>query len=691
LNKIVFTDQSLLDSLYKTIEENLLNEQFGVEELARELGISRSQLHRQLHDLTGKSTSQVIREYRLEKARELLENETATVAEVSYQVGFGSPSYFNTCFHEYFGYTPGEVKFRKTLEKKKRPRASKKFILLSLSILAISALIYYSWSPTGVKVDKISEPLIPDKSIAMLPLKYLSEDPSKQYMADGILDAIIGQLSIIKDLRVTPRTTIEQYRETTKTARAIGEELNVTYLIEGSFWMQDDQVRLIIQLVSPQSEDHIWDKEYVSELEDIFAVESEITQTIAKEIGIEISPERTERIESVPTENMDAYELFMKGQHYQNLGPSGKIRAIKYYEQAMALDPDFALPYLYYGWEKFGIRNSDALAKDYGDSVLYYTKKAIELDPDLDIAYYRLGVYYNGLSDDDNAIYYLKKTLDLNPNHARAYMQLGWVYGRMGRYIDKIISLEKGKKLATGNPNNFAILSDQLGDGYIWIGYHEKAEEAYREVLKIDPIKAYSKLGALCMGRGDWDMMKLYTDKLCAIDSGETCSMMLYKFYLHTEDFPKALKYADFHRETGRELDTYEILIQFDKIFRQAEYGYVLSQNNRKAEARVYYDKQIYFCKEGLSLKRAWAMEGESDVALFETYIFLGDHELAIHHLKEYEKKFFGRTYPTYFQVAPQFRPIWENDEFKAIMKRQQKKYADIRAEIDQLEKEGKL
>jgi TolB-like protein/AraC-like DNA-binding protein len=594
LNKIVFTDQSLLDSLYKTIEENLLNEQFGVEELARELGISRSQLHRQLHDLTGKSTSQVIREYRLEKARELLENETATVAEVSYQVGFGSPSYFNTCFHEYFGYTPGEVKFRKTLEKKKRPRASKKFILLSLSILAISALIYYSWSPTGVKVDKISEPLIPDKSIAMLPLKYLSEDPSKQYMADGILDAIIGQLSIIKDLRVTPRTTIEQYRETTKTARAIGEELNVTYLIEGSFWMQDDQVRLIIQLVSPQSEDHIWDKEYVSELEDIFAVESEITQTIAKEIGIEISPERTERIESVPTENMDAYELFMKGQHYQNLGPSGKIRAIKYYEQAMALDPDFALPYLYYGWEKFGIRNSDALAKDYGDSVLYYTKKAIELDPDLDIAYYRLGVYYNGLSDDDNAIYYLKKTLDLNPNHARAYMQLGWVYGRMGRYIDKIISLEKGKKLATGNPNNFAILSDQLGDGYIWIGYHEKAEEAYREVLKIDPIKAYSKLGALCMGRGDWDMMKLYTDKLCAIDSGETCSMMLYKFYLHTEDFPKALKYADFHRETGRELDTYEILIQFDKIFRQAEYGYVLSQNNRKAEARVYYDKQIY-------------------------------------------------------------------------------------------------
>ena len=121
MNKISSTDQSFLDSLYKTIEDNLLNEQFGVEELAREIGISRSQLHRQLNALTGQSTSQLIREYRLNKARELLENERATAAEVAYQVGFGSPSYFNTCFHEYFGYPPGEVKIRKSIEKKRKP------------------------------------------------------------------------------------------------------------------------------------------------------------------------------------------------------------------------------------------------------------------------------------------------------------------------------------------------------------------------------------------------------------------------------------------------------------------------------------------------------------------------------------------------------------------------------------------
>ena len=144
-------------------------------------------------------------------------------------------------------------------------------------------------------------------------------------------------------------------------------------------------------------------------------------------------------------------------------------------------------------------------------------------------------------------------------------------------------------------------------------------------------------------------------------------------------------------RDYSIELDTYEIWIQADKMYNQAEYGYILSQLNRKTEARTYYDKQIYYCKENLRLKRVWAMEGVADVALFGTYIYLSDHEMAIHHLKEYEKKFFGRTGPTYFQVAPQFKSIWGNEEFKAIMQRQEKKYADIRAEVDQLEKEGKL
>ena len=684
MNKVSTTDQSFLDALYKVIEENVVNEQFGVEDLAREMAVSRSQLHRHIHALTGQSTSQLIREYRLRKAKELLENETATVAEVAYQVGFGSPSYFNTCFHEYFGYPPGEVKIRKSIEQKKTPVITKKNVLIIAIILTVLALLYNSWSLTGFEADKKSEPLVTEKSIAMLPPKYLSDDPSKQYLVDGIHDDIIGHLSIIQGLRVTQRTTVEQYRETTKPAAIIGEELNVNYLIESSFWMVNDQVRLIIQLVSPQSEDHIWYKEYECELTEIFAIGSEIAQTVAEKIEIEISPERKERIEAVPTENIDAYKLFRRGQHYQGLGPSGKKKAIQYYEQAIALDPDYAPAWLVLGWQKFGMRVPDILEKTYGDSTLYYTMKAIELDPDLDHAYYWLGIYYNWISDDDNAIAMLNKTLDLNPNYAIAYMPLAWAYARKGRFKDKIISLEKGRKLAIGSPGDFAELSLHLGDAYNWIGDQAKAEEVLRELLKIRPMTAYLKLSELAAAKGDWDMMKLYTDKACAIDSGERCLKMLYKLYVHTEDFSKALKYADLYKETGREKDPL-------RMFDQVEYGYILSQNNRKDDAEEYYYKQINYCNESLRLRRVWAMEGMADVTLFETYIYLGDHEMAIHHLQEYEKKFFGRTDPTYFLVAPQFKSIWKNDEFKAIIERQQKKYADIIAEIDQLEKEGKL
>lgn len=315
MNSIDAIDQSFLDKLYKTIEDNLINEQFGATELAQEIGVSRSQLHRKLQALTGQSASQLIREYRLNKAKELLENKAATVAEISYLVGFGSPSYFNTCFHDYFGYAPGEFKIRKSIEEKRKPPISKKNLLISISILAVLSLIYYSVNFTKVRTDEIPKPLLLAKSIALLPLDYLNEDPDKQYMADGILDAITGHLSKIKGLRVTPRTTVEQYRKTTKTASVIGEELNVSYLIESSFWMVNDQVRLIIQLVTTKGEDHIWFKEYDRKLTEIFAVQSEIAQDIAKEIEIEITPERKERIESIPTKNLDAYELFMQGQH----------------------------------------------------------------------------------------------------------------------------------------------------------------------------------------------------------------------------------------------------------------------------------------------------------------------------------------------------------------------------------------
>ena len=176
-------DQLLLDRLNEAIENNLDNEQFGVEELAKESGLSRSQLHRKLHSLTGQSASQMIREYRLKKALNLLQDDTATVAEVSYLVGFGSPSYFNTCFNDFFGYPPGEVKFRKFANKKRKQLTPNRIIFLTMAI-AIIFLLVYSFSDY-LSVNKPELTKNADKSIAVLPFDNLSNEDENTYCAEA--------------------------------------------------------------------------------------------------------------------------------------------------------------------------------------------------------------------------------------------------------------------------------------------------------------------------------------------------------------------------------------------------------------------------------------------------------------------------------------------------------------------------
>jgi len=195
---------------------------------------------------------------------------------------------------------------------KPTPTSSKGWKIASyISFVVIVGLIVLNIIPRSTN-KKILE-----KSIAVLPLEYLSEDPNKQYLANGVLDAITGHLSMIEGLRVMPRTSVEQYRENKKTAKQIGEELGVSYLIEGSFLMIGDQVKLTIQLVVANAGDHVLFNEYDRNYEDIINVQSEVAQTIAKEIEIAITPEEQALIEKVPTTSLRAYDFYQRGREEQ--------------------------------------------------------------------------------------------------------------------------------------------------------------------------------------------------------------------------------------------------------------------------------------------------------------------------------------------------------------------------------------
>ncbi|NOR35060.1 MAG: helix-turn-helix domain-containing protein, partial [Bacteroidales bacterium] len=258
MNISVSIDQVLLKKVQESIEKNYSDSSYGVEELALDVGISRAQLYRRLHSLTGKPASHMIKEYRLEKAFELVQRQVATISEIAYQVGFSSPSYFNTCFSEYYGYPPGKVKHLPSSGILNKYSISRKsvYVAVAMGIIAMLIIILYLMRSEGNSVT--NESIRTQISIAVLPFNSLSDDPEKQYQADGVMEEILLNLSKIKDLRVIDRISVEQYRGTNKTSALICEELGVSYLLIGSFRKYDDQARLIVQLIHSGKEDHVW-------------------------------------------------------------------------------------------------------------------------------------------------------------------------------------------------------------------------------------------------------------------------------------------------------------------------------------------------------------------------------------------------------------------------------------------------
>ena len=208
MNRRSATDGEFIRKLTEITEANLKNDQFGVSELAKAVGISRTNLYQKVKSATHKSVSRFISGIRLKKAKELLAQTSLTVSEVAYEVGFGSPTYFIKCFHDYYGYPPGEAakvesaenNFVDTSTRKQevtfpKSKHKPKIIIVAVLVLILLAVSIFVVNPFS------SPTKIRDKSIAVLPFKNLSKDPDNQYFADGVTESIMENLSIIHDLK----------------------------------------------------------------------------------------------------------------------------------------------------------------------------------------------------------------------------------------------------------------------------------------------------------------------------------------------------------------------------------------------------------------------------------------------------------------------------------------------------------
>jgi TolB-like protein/Flp pilus assembly protein TadD len=364
---------------------------------------------------------------------------------------------------------PQEQKHEAVLKEVIKPvftlRKNQKITLFAASVIALAFIIAGLFFIPKLSKSKGQV----EKSIAVLPFKLLSDEPDKQYLADGMMEAITLHLSKIKDMRVMSRTSVEQYRGTTKTIHAIGQELNVDYLIEGSFQKFGDNTRLIVQLIKTSEESHVWANEYNSKWKDVFSLQSEVAQRIASELMVVLTPEEIEKMVEKPTENLEAYQAYLKGRYYAgqpHFSLQDWTQALQSYQDATEIDTSFALAYgeLACAHARLIFLRQDLSALRF-EKANQAAAKALRLGSDQPRVHLALGYYYlYAYRDEDQALKHLEIAEKSLPNDVEILVEKAAIIVTRGQWEEYIHLLEKAQQVS---PHDVSIITD-LAEGY-WV------------------------------------------------------------------------------------------------------------------------------------------------------------------------------------------------------------------------------
>jgi TolB-like protein len=407
--------------------------------------MSRSNLHRKIKAASKISANQYIRQFRLQKGLDLLQQTSYTVSEVSYKVGFSSPSYFIKCFGDFYGYSPGGVGNRDETETDAEIVKSnkKRFVVVVSSVvlvMLIAVVLFVVLKPFSFQQKELG------KSIAVLPFRNDSPDSTNSYI-NGLMESIVNNLSTIEELDVRSRTSVEKFRGSNKSLTDIAKELRVNYIIEGSGQKIGNEILLSIQLLEAKTDRHMLSKEYRKEImkvKDFFDLRNDVATNVVAEIKTKITPEEEEQIKKIPTENLEAYQFYLWGLEYLRLSHSTQalmnmeeshkntLKAKYQFERAIAMDSTFVDPYVRLGniyINTLAFTINIELSDAYLDSGLFMAEKAILHEQDKSGKITSNMVWAYGLK----GTYYLKKG---NPEKAKGYYEMfdEWVLKNKEEY-----------------------------------------------------------------------------------------------------------------------------------------------------------------------------------------------------------------------------------------------------------------
>ena len=321
-------------------------------------------------------------------------------------------------------------------------------LVLTLLVFANAAMYFY---PKYLSVQQSLDPGLRDKSVAVIPFIDMSPSADQKYLADGVMEAILNHLAKIKDMRVISRTTMEMYRQSKRSTKAIAREVGVSYILEGSVQRFTDQVRITVQLIEGNSDQQLWSENYDRNLTDIFAIQTEIAKNVAQELKATITAKERTIIEAVPTSDLTAYDYYLKGMDYRNRGNSeADLRfADQMFERAIEIDSTFTLAWVglaSVAREVYWLRYN--VSKEHLAEVEKYLQKAIELEPNLmEVRLETARYHYHCQVNYDKALQILENLKSEYPNNDQMHAWAGYIYRRTGQfekaltYLNRAISL----------------------------------------------------------------------------------------------------------------------------------------------------------------------------------------------------------------------------------------------------------
>ena len=340
----------------------------------------------------------------------------------------------------------------------------------------------------GLSLSETTQPfLLPDKpSIAVLPFVNMSSDPEQEYFSDGITEDVITDLSKLSGLFVISRNSVLSYKGKAIKPEQVSTDLGVRYVLEGSIRKAGARVRISAQLIDAMTGYHLWAERYDRNLEDIFALQDEVTKKIVSALEVKLTEGEQRRLGRSLTKNVEAYDAYLRGLDFHARSTQeANVIAQQLFLKAVELDPQFATAHACVGWSYFEQwtmgwgNNAQAL-----DLALASAQRAITADAPLSDGHRLLGVVYLWKKQHDLAITEMERALALDPNRADTYAALADIFNFSGRPEEAPILVEKAMRL---NPQYPTWYLWDLGHAYYLLGRYEESIAIFKRALARNP------------------------------------------------------------------------------------------------------------------------------------------------------------------------------------------------------------